>query len=157
MKRKLNIKLDLTDSERKSLRKNKVKKSAILDLAPDEIEQLLNVTKTRAKELYSIADFQQIPSIGIKFAKDLLFLGYTKVEELKGKNGAKLTDEYEQQKGFNTDPCVEDQFRLAVYFAEHRDFSKKWWDFTKERKAYRNEYGYPSSRPKKKWTQEYYS
>lgn len=157
MKNKTNLKLDLSDSERKNLQKNKVKKSNILDFASDELEELLNVSETRAKEIYALADFQQIPSIGIKFAKDLVFLGYYKIEELKDKNGAELTNEYEKKKGFTTDPCVEDQFRLAVDFAQNRDFSKNWWNFTEERKKYRNEYGYPKDRPKKKWTEEYYS
>ena len=153
MKSKTNIQLDLSDSERKNLRKNKVKKTDILDFASDELEELLNVSEARAKEIYALADYQQIPSIGIKFAKDLLYLGYHSVEELKGKNGAKLTNEYEKKKGFRTDPCVEDQFRLVVDFSENRDFSKNWCDFTSERKKYRNDNGYPNDRPKKNWTE----
>ncbi len=153
MKSKTNIQLDLSDSERKNLRKNKVKKTDILDFASDELEELLNVSEARAKEIYALADYQQIPSIGIKFAKDLLYLGYHSIEELKGKNGAKLTDEYEKKKGFKTDPCVEDQFRLVVDFSKNRDFSKNWWDFTNERKKYRNDNGYPKDRPKKNWTE----
>ena len=153
MKGKLNIQLDLSDSERKNLRTNKVRKANILDFASDELEKLLDVSEERAKEIYALADFQQIPSIGIKFAKDLLYLGYHSVEELEGKNGAKLTDAYEKKKGFKTDPCVEDQFRLAVDFAKNRNFSKNWWDFTSEREKYRNEHGYPKDRPKKNWTE----
>ncbi len=153
MKSKTNIQLDLSDSERKNLRKNKVKKTDILDFASDELEELMNVSGARAKEIYALADYQQIPSIGIKFAKDLLYLGYHSVEELKGKNGAKLTNEYEKKKGFRTDPCVEDQFRLVVDFSENRDFSKNWCDFTSERKKYRNDNGYPNDRPKKNWTE----
>ncbi|MFS4466196.1 helix-hairpin-helix domain-containing protein [Maribacter sp. 2210JD10-5] len=153
MKSKSNIQLELSDRERKKLRSNKIKKTDILEFAPDELQELLNVPKKRAKEIYALADFQQIPPIGIKFAKDLIYLGYHKVEELKGKSGAKLTDEYEKKKGFHTDPCVEDQFRLAVDFAESRNFSKNWWDFTNERKKYRKEFGYPKDRPKKKWTE----
>lgn len=154
MKSKSNIKLDLSDRERMNLRKNKVKKSTILEFTSDELEELLCVSEKRAKEIYALADFQQIPSIGIEFAKDLIFLGYYSIEELKGKNGAELTNEYEKMKGFNTDPCVEDQFRLAVDFAQNRDFTKNWWDFTEERKKYRIEYGYPKDRPKKKRTAE---
>lgn len=153
MKSKTNIQLDLSDSERKNLRKNKIKKTDILDFASDELEELLNVSEARAKEIYALADFQQIPSIGIKFAKDLVYLGYHSVEELKGKNGAKLTDQYEKKKGFKTDPCVEDQFRLVVDFSKNRNFSKNWWDFTSKRKKYRNDHGYPKDRPKKNWTE----
>ena len=153
MKSKTNIKLELSDTERKSLRKNKIRKSDILDFASDELKELLNVSEARAKEIYALADFQRIPSIGIEFAKDLVFLGYHNVEELSGKSGADLTDHYEKKKGYKTDPCVEDQFRLAVDFAQNQDYSKKWWNFTNERKKFRNEFGYPKDRPKTNWTE----
>mgnify|MGYP003631784980 CR=1 FL=1 len=153
MKSKTNIKLELSDNERKNLRKNKIKKSDILEYASDELAILLNVPEDRARKIYAFADFQQIPSIGIEFAKDLVFLGFYSVEELKGKNGAELTDNYEKRKGYKTDPCVEDQFRLAVDFAKNRDYSKKWWDFTNARKKYRSEVGYPKDRPQINWTE----
>ena len=154
MKSKTNIQLDLTDSEQKNMRTHKVKKSDILDFAHDELEKLLNVSEERAKEIYALADFQQIPSVGIKFAKDLIFLGYYHIDELKQKSGAQLIDDYEMKKGFRTDPCVEDQFRLVADFAKNRNNSKKWWDFTAKRKEYRKEFGYPKDRPKKNWTDE---
>ncbi|MFK7922372.1 MAG: helix-hairpin-helix domain-containing protein [Bacteroidia bacterium] len=153
MKNQRNLKLELSDTERKNLRKNKVRKSDILDFSSDELEKILNVSEARAKEIYALADFQRIPSIGIEFAKDLVFLGYYSIEELKGKSGASLTDEYEKKKGYKTDPCVEDQFRLAVDFSGNNDYSKKWWDFTSERKQFRSEFGYPTDRPKKNWTE----
>lgn len=154
MKSKSQIQLDLTDSERKNMRTHKVKKSDILDFAPDELEKLLNVSEERAREIYALADFQQIPSIGIKFAQDLILLGYYRIENLKQKSGAQLTDDFEKKKGFKTDPCVEDQFRLVVDFAKNRNYKKNWWDFTSERKEYRQEYGYPKDRPKINWTEE---
>ncbi len=46
---------------------------------------------------------------------------------------------------------MEDQCRLVVHYASHRDDSKKWWDFTEERKNYRAENGYPANRPRKAW------
>ena len=143
--------LPLTDFEKISLKKSKVKISQILNYAPDELEILLDATIERAKEIYALAEFQTVPSIGIKFAEDLVFLGYYSIEELKNKDGAKLTDEYELKKGFRVDPCVEDQFRLVVYFAKTKDATKTWWNFTEERKKYRVENGYPESRPDKAW------
>jgi Pathogenicity locus len=98
-----------------------------------------------------LAEFQTVPSVGIKFAEDLVFLGYYSLSELKNKDGAKLTDEYELKKGYCTDPCVEDQFRLVVNFANTKDPEKTWWDFTEERKKFRAENGYPKSRPQKSW------
>ena len=156
MKNKLNIQLELSELERKNLQKNKIKKSEILDLGSDELEVVLEISEGRAKEIYALAVFQRIPSVGIKFAKDLVFLGYHKVKQLTEKNGAELTDEYERKKGFKTDPCVEDQFRLAIDFAKNQDYTKNWWDFTSERKAYRTKHGYPKDRPTTNWTEIYY-
>jgi hypothetical protein len=151
MKNKTNIKLPLTDIEKVNLRKNKIKIANILDFATDELEVLLNSTTERAKEIYALAEFQTVPSVGIKFAEDLVFLGYYSLNELKQKDGARLTDEYEQKKGYWIDPCVEDQFRLVVNYANTNDTKKMWWNFTEERKKYRFENGYPASRPKKAW------
>jgi Pathogenicity locus len=151
MKNKTNIKLPLTDVEKANLRKNKIKIANILDFATDELEVLLNATPERAKEIFALAEFQTIPSIGIKFAEDLVFLGYYSLNELKNKDGAELTDEYELKKGFWIDPCVEDQFRLVVNYANTHDTKKTWWDFTEERKKFRLEKGYPTNRPKTAW------
>lgn len=151
MKNKTNIKLPLTDSEKANLRKNKIKIANILDFATDELEVLLNATTKRVKEIFALIEFQTVPSIGIKFAEDLVFIGYYSLAELKNKDGAKLTDEYERKKGYRIDPCVEDQFRLAVNFANTNDTTKMWWDFTEERKKYRIENGYPANRPEKAW------
>jgi hypothetical protein len=153
MKNKTYIKLPLTDIEKANLRKNKIKVGNIIDFATDELEVLLNSTTERAKEIYALAEFQTIPSIGIKFAEDLVFLGYYSLNELKNKDGAKLTDEYELKKGFWIDPCVEDQFRLVVNYANTNDTKKMWWDFTEERKKFRTENGYPKSRPQKSWVE----
>jgi Pathogenicity locus len=153
MSNKIYIKLPLTDIDKANLRKNKIKIADILDFAVDELEVLLNSTTERAKEIYALAEFQTVPSIGIKFAEDLVFLGYYSLKELKNKNGANLTDEYELKKGYWTDPCVEDQFRLVVNFANTHDTKKAWWDFTEERKKFRTENGYPKSRPQKSWVE----
>jgi hypothetical protein len=151
MKNKANIKLPLTDIEKANLRKNKVKMADILDFAIDELEVLLTVAPERAREIYALAEFQMVPSIGIKLAEDLVFMGYYSLNDIKNKNGAQLTDEYESKKGYWVDPCVEDQFRLVVYFANTADSQKNWWDFTQERKKFRLENGYPANRPKNAW------
>ncbi|MBM3419283.1 MAG: Pathogenicity locus, partial [Bacteroidetes bacterium] len=90
MKSKRNIKLPLTDTEKASLRKHKIKIANILDFAVDELEVLLNATTERAKEVYALAEFQTVPSVGIKFAQDLVFLGYYSLKGLNEKDGAKL-------------------------------------------------------------------
>lgn len=149
--KKARIKVPLSDSEKQALKLNKLKLIDISTYAVDELEVLLGVTFERAREIYAYVEFQSIPSVGVRFAEDLISLGYYSVAELKGKDGAILTDEFEQLKGYWIDPCVEDQFRLVVYYANTKDASKKWWDFTEERKKFRSENGYPSTRPKKAW------
>jgi hypothetical protein len=151
MKSKTNIKLPLTASEKVILRKNKIKISDILNYAADELEVLLNTTTERAKELFALAEFQTIPTVGIRFAEDLVFMGFYSIDDLKGKEGAVQTDEYERKKGYWIDPCLEDQFRLVVHYAGTKDGSKRWWDFTEARKQYRAANGYPDSRPTKAW------
>jgi len=78
-------------------------------------------------------------------------MGFYSLRDLKDKDGARLVEAYEQKMGYWVDSCVEDQFRLAVDFARHHDKSKRWWDFTQERKTYRTRYGYPTDRPTKAW------
>lgn len=152
-KTKVNLQLGLSDQEKSLLRKRRMKKADLLDLAPDELEVILEVSTQRARDIYALVEFQQIPSIGIRFAEDLIFLGYQSLESLKGKDGADLLNDYERRKGYQTDPCVEDQFRLVVDYANHRDKDKRWWHFTSERKEYRSKFGYPPDRPQTKWTE----
>lgn len=151
MKKQFNIKLDLEKDEKSQLRAGKFKVADLFELEKEEIADILQVSKARAKELHALICFQKIPSIGIRFAEDLIFLGYFWLNELKDKSGAELLNEYEAKKGFWTDPCVENQFRLVVDFARNSNKNKNWWDFTAERKAFRSQNGYPKTRPKMAW------
>lgn len=151
MKKKTTIKMSLNNSEKQKLRINKLKIADILEYSTEEISVILQVSFERAREIHALAEFQTIPSIGIKFAEDLVFLGYYSINELKGKDGAKLTEEFEMKKGYWIDPCVEDQFRLVVHYANNKECTKLWWNFTEERKKYRLENGYPTNRPKVAW------
>ena len=63
------------------------------------------------------------------------------------KNGAKLFDELEQKLGVWTDSCVEDQLRCVIHFANNPESRKQWFDFTEERKTYRDKIGFPKNRP----------
>jgi AraC-like DNA-binding protein len=117
----------------------------------EEIQLWLNTSRIRAMELIALSEFQSVPSIGIKFAHDLISLGYYSLNELKNKRPEKLVHQLEKQIGAWADPCMEDQFRLVIHYANHRDSKKNWWDFTKERKIYRLKHGYPADRPSKPW------
>lgn len=102
-------------------------------------------------ELHALSEFQSLPSIGVRFAHDLISMGFYSLDELKKKDPVKLIHTLEKQVGAWADPCLEDQFRLVVHYAKNRNSKKNWWDFTPERKAYRQQYGYPKDRPAKAW------
>jgi hypothetical protein len=151
MKNNPTIKLDLLPVERKFLRSHKVRIRDLVNYPIEELQLLLDVSVIRAMEIRALVEFQSVPSIGIKFGRDLISLGYYSLDELKEKDGAKLLDELELSTGTWIDPCVEDQCRLVVHYANERDDQLNWWDFTEERKRYRIEHGYPANRPKKAW------
>ncbi|HEY5822885.1 MAG TPA: helix-hairpin-helix domain-containing protein [Cyclobacteriaceae bacterium] len=143
--------LDVTVAEKKGLRVHKIKIKEMHHHSIASLQQLLNTSKIRAMELYALSEFQSLPSIGIRFSQDLISMGFYSLKDLKKKDGAQLTDQFEAQSGVWIDSCVEDQFRLVVHYANHPDSKLNWWDFTKERKAFREKSGYPSSRPKQPW------
>ena len=143
--------MELTAVEKQHLKERKVSLKALSDYAPDEIAAMLNASPERTKELTALAEFQSIPSLGVGFAKELIAQGYYALEQLKGKGAVELFDAYEKHSGCWADPCVEDSYRLLVHYIEHKDENKRWWDFTKERKAYRAEFGFPKDRPVTAW------
>ncbi|WP_448698617.1 helix-hairpin-helix domain-containing protein [Mucilaginibacter sp. AW1-3] len=141
------IKLDLSIAEKARLKKAGVKINRLDDYAIDELGTLLDVSEHRAKALNAHLIFQRLASIGPRFAQDLIDMGYFNLEQLKHKDGAELLNEHERFIGYQTDPCVEDQFRLIVHHANNPGSSRQWWDFTPERKTFRAKFGYPDSRP----------
>ena len=146
------IKLPLTDDEKSKLRKAKVKIAEVHRLTKDEIAELIGVSDERANIIRGLAEFQSVPSIGHKLAEKLVFkLGIYSLEEMKEKDGAQLIDELEQKLGVWTDSCVEDQIRCVINFSNNPSSRKQWFDFTEERKSYRQMNGYPKNRPKKAW------
>ena len=147
----MDIPLKLEEKQR--LKEQKIFKKNLSSFSMIEIQEALHVSYDRARFLFALIQFQSIPSIGIRFAEDLVSIGLFSISDLKGKHPAHLFNTYEQERGCQVDLCVEDQFRLAVDYAEHGDHGKKWWDYTKERKLYREKYGFPKSRPKVKWNE----
>ncbi|MCR8642669.1 helix-hairpin-helix domain-containing protein [Paenibacillus sp. N1-5-1-14] len=148
-------KLNLSADERSRLRKNKLLLSDIGSLNPDVLSSMLEVPYKRARDLVALATFQRVPSVGPMFAQDLVDLGYYELAELKDEDGADLVNRFELMRGGWMDPCLEDQFRLIVHYANHPDSKKQWWDFTAQRKAYRAKYGYPANRPTKELRSHY--
>jgi hypothetical protein len=148
---KKKIDLELSVEEKLILKKQGISQKMLRDYAPDEIATMLNASPERTKELAALAEFQSIPSLGVGFAKELISQGYYSLEQLKGKSAVELFDAYEKHSGCWADPCVEDSYRLLVHYMEHKDESKRWWDFTRERKAYRAEFGFQADRPVTAW------
>ena len=81
-----------------------------------------------------LKEFQRMPNVGPKFAADLLRLGFTSPDELKGQDAEVLYQRLCEMTGSHQDPCVLDTFRAVVHFAETGE-PKKWWEFTPLRKA----------------------
>ncbi|HWK07628.1 MAG TPA: helix-hairpin-helix domain-containing protein [Puia sp.] len=146
----LNI-AEMLDSEKRKLRANGIKLKEIHHHSIRELRSMLDVSEIRAMELKAMSEFQSIPSIGKRFAENLLQLGFYSLKEIRGKDPAKLLDKLELYIGAWIDPCVEDQFRLVVHYADHPDSVRNWWDFTSERKVFRQKKGYPANRPEKPW------
>ncbi len=75
-------------------------------------------------------DLLTIPYVGKNMKEDLMNIGITCVEDLKGKNPEDLFLKDCQFKRRLEDRCQLYVFRMAVYFAENevRDEEKlKWW------------------------------
>ncbi|MGM0922772.1 MAG: helix-hairpin-helix domain-containing protein [Bacillota bacterium] len=145
-------KLPLTDKEREHLRKGKIKLSEIKEMKANELAALIEVPNERARELIGLAVFQSIPSVGPKLAHNLAVdFGFSALEDIKNRKGEELIHELEKKYGVWMDPCVEDVMRCVVYHANHPGSDKNWWDFTGERKKYRETFGYPDDRPVKAW------
>ena len=77
-------------------------------------------------------EFQIIPGIGKNLSRDLVDLGYQKVNELKGENSETMYQNLVELRGHNIDRCVLYVFRCAVYYANnsvHEPELLKWWNW----------------------------
>ncbi len=75
-------------------------------------------------------DLLTIPYVGKNIKEDLLNIGITCVEDLVHKNPDELYKQDCCYKGFQEDKCQLYVFRMAVYYAEHKNCDKeklKWW------------------------------
>ena len=75
-------------------------------------------------------DLLTIPNVGKNTKQDLLDIGITCVEDLKGKNPEELYEQDCIRKCYKEDRCQLYVFRMAVYYAEHTSWDEeklKWW------------------------------
>ncbi|WFA06519.1 helix-hairpin-helix domain-containing protein [Bacillus sp. HSf4] len=145
------MKLPLTDKERSGLRAAKFKVKDTAEMEVKSLAQALGSTMARAKYIKALAQFQTVPSIGPKIAQEVIDLGFYSLADIKDETGADLIIRLEKRKGYWEDPCAEDALRCIVYYANNPGSGKSWWDFTEERKRYREQYGYPADRPSTPW------
>jgi hypothetical protein len=81
-------------------------------------------------------DLQSIPGVGPSIEQDLLDLGIRGVDDLVGKDPARLYHRLIAIRGKHQDRCLLYVFRCAVYFAEAanpRPELLRWWNW-KDRK-----------------------
>lgn len=84
----------------------------------------------------SFNEFQVIPGVGKKLARDLVDLGYRSIEELQGESPEEMYGKLCALRSQHIDRCVLYVFRLAVYFAGnsvHDPELLKWWKWTDKR------------------------
>ena len=82
----------------------------------------------------AIKELTAIPGVGKSIANDLVNIGITCIDDLKGKNPEQLYDKSNRFAGQVQDRCLLYVFRCAVYFAEtpkeKQDSKKlKWWNW----------------------------
>lgn len=80
----------------------------------------------------------QIPGVGKSIANDLMRIGITSIQDLKGKNPEVLYEKSNATAGKMQDRCLLYVFRCAVYFADTKPERQnpeklKWW-YWKDRK-----------------------
>ena len=75
--------------------------------------------------------FEEIPGIGVSLARDIEWLGYQALDDLRGEDPREMYERLMSQAGLHIDRCVLYTFRCAVYYAEDgRDPEKlKWWNW----------------------------
>jgi hypothetical protein len=75
---------------------------------------------------------ESIPGVGPSIARDLQRLGVRRVDDLRGRDPARLYDELESVSGAHVDRCVLYVFRCAVHYAgepEPDGELTKWWNW----------------------------
>lgn len=107
-------KLELTDSERLSLRQAKI---FLRDIAAQDAKKLASATGldiNRCRELIVLAEFQTLDSVGLAAARCFILLGFHSLKELKKGDPVEMCERLEQSWDDRVDPCVEDTFRCAI-------------------------------------------
>jgi hypothetical protein len=91
---------------------------------------------TKEKDMIrnEIKSFQDIPNVGKAIEKDFILIGLNEPIELINKDPYLMYNELCKVTQQRHDPCVIDVFISAVNYMNGGPY-KKWWEFTKQRKA----------------------
>ena len=81
-----------------------------------------------------MGELQKIPGIGKTGELDLMKLGYTTIESLRGADPEEMYERECIEKGVIVDRCVLYVYRCAVYYAntpeaERNPEKLKWWNW----------------------------
>lgn len=79
---------------------------------------------------------EDIPNVGPATTTDLMILGISQPQQLRGQSAAVLYSALCAKTGRRHDPCVEDVFAAAVHYVDSGE-SLPWWHFSAIRKAQR--------------------
>ena len=96
---------------------------------------LIMVNKEKA-----LKEFRKIPGVGKVVAIDLWNLGFTAIDDLKGKDADEMYIRHNDLRGQVQDICMLYTFRCAIYFAEsygtiQEPEKLKWWYWMDEQKV----------------------
>lgn len=80
-----------------------------------------------------VKNLRDIPNVGAVIEEDFILLGIKEPMELISKDPYQMYDDLCNITCKRQDPCVIDIFISAVNYMKGGP-SKKWWEFTKERK-----------------------
>ena len=85
-------------------------------------------------EVRTMGELQKIPGIGKTGEQDLMKLGYTTIESLRGADPEEMYERECIEKGVKVDRCVLYVYRCAVYYAntpeaERNPEKLKWWNW----------------------------
>jgi len=88
--------------------------------------------KTEVALRRALKKLQEIPGIGPSLARDLLDLGYRRVDQLRGADPGRMYEKLMALRGEHVDRCVLYVFRCAVYYAgraAHDPELLMWWNW----------------------------
>ncbi len=91
----------------------------------------------RLKNITPQKELMRIPGVGKSIANDLVNIGITSIDDLKGMDPEMLFRKSNEFAGVLQDRCLLYVFRCAVYFAEnkrHEPENLKWWNWKDNKK-----------------------